>query len=44
MKDPVCNMEVKDTKFRSTYKGKQYLFCSSSCKAAFDRSPDKYAK
>jgi YHS domain-containing protein len=44
MKDLVCRMEVQNTKFKSTYKGKQYEFCSSNCKETFDKSPDKYAK
>jgi YHS domain-containing protein len=44
MKDPICGMEVQDTKFNSAYKGKQYNFCSSRCKETFDKSPDKYAK
>jgi YHS domain-containing protein len=42
--DPICGMEVQDTKFKSAYKGKQYNFCSSRCKERFDNSPDKYAK
>ncbi len=44
MKDPICGMEVQNTKFKSTYKGKQYAFCSGNCKVTFDKSPDKYAK
>jgi YHS domain-containing protein len=44
MKDPICDMEVQDAKFKSTYKDKQYSFCSANCKAAFDKSPGKYVK
>jgi YHS domain-containing protein len=42
-KDPVCNMEVKESsRFRSEYKGKSYYFCSSLCKQRFDSDPSKY--
>ncbi len=45
-KDPVCGMEVDpaDSKESSVYKGKTYRFCSSHCKADFDKNPAKYAK
>ncbi len=43
MIDPVCNMEVAPgSKFRSMQKGKEYLFCSDSCKKQFDRTPENY--
>ncbi|MDE1851630.1 MAG: YHS domain-containing protein [Candidatus Micrarchaeota archaeon] len=45
MKDPVCGMEVKESSgFRSEYRGKKYLFCSASCKQAFEKEPGRYAK
>lgn len=45
MKDPICGMGVdENSKFKSSYKGKAYYFCSASCKQNFDRKPDKYAK
>ncbi len=45
MNDPVCGMEVdKNSKFKSSYKDKEYAFCSVSCKLNFDRNPEKYAK
>ncbi len=45
MKDPICNMEANESsKFRSSHKGKEYYFCSLSCKQAFDKNPGKYAK
>ncbi len=45
MKDPICGMEVgKDSKFKSNYKGKDYYFCSASCKQSFDKSPEKHVK
>ena len=38
MKDPICQMEVdEDSKFRSVYKGKSYVFCSAACKQSFDK-------
>jgi Cu+-exporting ATPase len=45
-KDPVCGMEIKagEAKASSEYKGKTYQFCHESCKATFDKSPEKYAK
>ena len=45
-RDPVCEMKVdKDRcKFTSTYKGKEYRFCSEDCKKAFDAAPRKYVK
>jgi YHS domain-containing protein len=44
-KDPVCKMHAeKDTKFTSTYKGKQYGFCSVVCKEMFDKKPEKFVK
>ena len=45
MKDPICKMDVKDdSKFRSTYKGKRYFFCSANCKQSFDKQPENHAK
>ena len=45
MKDPVCKMDVKETSgFRSSYKGKTYVFCSASCKQNFDKKPESYTK
>jgi YHS domain-containing protein len=43
-KDPVCGMEIdKETcKLVSTYKDKNYRFCSADCKKAFELEPEKY--
>ena len=35
---------AKDAVGSSVYKGKTYYFCCSSCKPAFDKNPQKYAK
>ncbi len=43
MKDVVCGMDVAAARFRSTYKGKEYGFCSIKCKETFDKSPKRYA-
>jgi YHS domain-containing protein len=45
-KDPVCGMEVEEKKAAGTaeYDGKTYYFCSSVCKAKFEKSPRQYAK
>ena len=44
--DPVCMMEVDEyyAKYRSTYKGKTFYFCTSGCKKKFDEDPEKYSK
>lgn len=44
-RDPVCGMQIneKDAAGKSEYKGSTYCFCSPSCKAAFDKEPEKYA-
>lgn len=43
-KDPVCGMQVDEKKAagKSEYQGQTYYFCSSGCKAAFDKEPQKY--
>ena len=43
--DPVCFMTVDPAKAAgaSTYGGEAYYFCSSSCEAKFDATPEKYA-
>ena len=45
-KDPVCGMMVdeKTAKFKSDFKGKAYYFCAASCKATFEKNPEKYSK
>jgi YHS domain-containing protein len=42
--DPVCKVELeeKDSKFKSEYKGKPYYFCVLSDKKKFDENPKKY--
>lgn len=42
--DPVCKMEVneKEAKSTSKYKGKTYYFCAPGCKRAFDSNPEKF--
>ncbi len=43
VKDPVCGMDVdeKNTKLTSTYNGRCYIFCSISCKATFEKDPNR---
>jgi Cu+-exporting ATPase len=40
VKDPVCGMTIdqKDAAATSTYQGKAYYFCSSSCKEKFEQT------
>jgi YHS domain-containing protein len=44
LKDPVCGMEVDETKAAATsaYQGNTYYFCAQACKKAFEKAPDKY--
>ncbi len=42
-KDLVCGMNVdENAKFSSTHKGKTYGFCSTGCKAKFDKAPESF--
>lgn len=45
VKDPVCGMDVDETKARhsSDWDGKKHFFCSAGCKARFDADPAKFA-
>jgi len=44
-KDPVCGMTVKPTtEHRTTYNGKEVLFCSARCKEKFLANPAQYLK
>ena len=42
--DPVCGMSVDKAtaEYRSFRDGQTYYFCSSGCKQAFDKEPEKY--
>lgn len=44
MKDPVCGMQVDETKAAATtvYQGTAYAFCSTACKNTFEKSPTKF--
>jgi len=44
-KDPVCGMNVDEKKAGATavHEGKTYYFCSTGCKATFEKAPAKYA-
>ena len=43
-KDPVCGVEVDEKKaaVKFQYQGKTYVFCAPSCKAKFEKAPEKY--
>ena len=42
-KDPVCGMTVGEKgPLKSTHEGKNFVFCSASCKAKFDKNPGQY--
>jgi signal transduction histidine kinase/YHS domain-containing protein len=44
VKDPVCGMEIdpQTAAGKSEYNGQTYYFCSTGCKASFDKDPEKY--
>jgi Cu+-exporting ATPase len=44
--DPVCGMSVVKAKAAATYeyKGTKYYFCSTGCKDAFAKDPEKFLK
>lgn len=46
VKDPVCGMDVDETKTTETseYKGSTYVFCSASCQAKFENNPGAFVK
>ena len=46
VKDLVCGMTIedKDAVATSTYQGKTYYFCSTSCKENFEKDPGSYAE
>lgn len=43
--DPVCGMNIQPTKDTAqiVYQGTTYMFCSNSCRTAFESDPDRYA-
>jgi xanthine dehydrogenase accessory factor len=44
--DPICGMTVdmKSSKYSSTYDSKMYFFCCLRCKETFEKAPAQYAK
>lgn len=45
-KDPVCGMQVDESKAAATsnYKEQTYHFCSVSCKEQFEKDPMEFVK
>jgi YHS domain-containing protein len=41
--DPVCGMEVKEAKIKLARDGKEFAFCSDTCKGTFEKEPSRYA-
>ncbi|MGH9868084.1 MAG: YHS domain-containing protein [Candidatus Polarisedimenticolia bacterium] len=43
--DPVCGMAVREDADarRTEYAGRTYYFCSESCRAAFEKEPERFA-
>jgi YHS domain-containing protein len=46
VKDPVCGMTIdpRTAAGKSEYQGQTYRFCSTGCKKAFDKQPQKYVE
>lgn len=44
--DPVCGMKVDEATAEATteHNGKEFYFCSDTCKQKFERNPDQYAR
>jgi Cu+-exporting ATPase len=44
--DPVCGavLNERTARFRMSYDGETYYFCSVKCKKKFKRNPRKFAK
>lgn len=42
-KDPICGMDVEERPdaIKYEYKGETYYFCSSGCRRAFQKNPEK---
>ncbi len=48
-RDPVCTMNIDEDRARAEgqvrdYKGKRYFFCSTECRDAFGKEPERYLK
>ncbi len=43
--DPICGMEADPAtaKVKATYEGREFGFCSDSCKTTFEKEPSRYA-
>lgn len=42
VRDPVCEMDVLEDSYKTTYMGSQYLFCSQQCLDRFKSNPKLY--
>lgn len=44
--DPVCNMQVDETKaeYHTSVGGKNYFFCSEKCQEEFEKDPERYIR
>lgn len=45
-KDPVCGMQIEETKAaaKREFGGQTFYFCSPACQQKFDQNPEQYAK
>jgi YHS domain-containing protein len=44
VRDPVCGMMIEPNSAagKSEYQGQTYYFCSTGCKNAFEKEPQRY--
>jgi len=40
--DPVCGMRCESEFIRHCFKGREYCFCTESCRSSFQQTPEKY--
>jgi Cu+-exporting ATPase len=40
--DPVCGMPIRDAEYAASFGGRDYQFCSSTCRARFVVDPEHF--
>jgi len=41
-RDPVCEMDVRESDYKTIYMERQYIFCSQQCLDRFEKNPGLY--
>jgi len=42
--DPVCGMPCEPQFIRRSFEGREYCFCTESCRSSFEQAPETYTK